>query len=342
MINLTAGDTARTVFSISETPDSAPVVTVYGDGELLGTATVSAATGVNAYEATFSIPMSIASGVLIEMRANAQVDGQDVSTLVMIAGIVGYVSDLVDRIERDGGMMDGIRSVLSGITRLSSWLRAALRADPADAVAMSEINVGGGEYDPAIHSLEAVTGSGDRVVTLTVQNDSSEVVSGAKVTLQTSAGVTIAGRTAVTDINGEVTFNLDDGDYKGLVTIATGYQTHTAEAFAVDEDNETVTLTITANTITPPSDPMLANLVVKCVDEAGAPQSGVDVVAKMITPPSGTGYAFDGAENTGTSDANGDAVLRVVRGAKYQIKRGDNKTCREFHRGVSLITKLQN
>lgn len=49
-----------------------------------------------------------------------------------------------------------IANKLAGITRLSSWLRALLRRDPACAVAMNEINVGDGEYDPTQHSQAAI------------------------------------------------------------------------------------------------------------------------------------------------------------------------------------------
>lgn len=95
------------------------------------------------------------------------------------------------------------------------------------------------------------SGSGARVVTLTVSNDSLEVVEGVKVTIQTSAGVTIANRFDNTNSSGQVVFNLDDGDYKALVSEAAGYGTHTAEDFTVSSGSLTKSLTITATTSTP-------------------------------------------------------------------------------------------
>ena len=46
-----------------------------------------------------------------------------------------------------------IEAVLDGITSLADWLRTLIRADAADPVAKAEINVGGGSFDEAKHSL---------------------------------------------------------------------------------------------------------------------------------------------------------------------------------------------
>lgn len=88
---------------------------------------------------------------------------------------------------------------------------------------------------------------GDKNVNFTVSDDSdpAEVVPGAKVTIQTSAGVSIAGKSRFANTNGVVTIPLSNGDYKALVT-ASGYD-HTAESFSVDEDDDAVALTATSN-----------------------------------------------------------------------------------------------
>ncbi len=44
----------------------------------------------------------------------------------------------------------------TGITSLAAWLRALARKDTADATALSELNTGGGAYDAATDSLEAI------------------------------------------------------------------------------------------------------------------------------------------------------------------------------------------
>jgi hypothetical protein len=43
--------------------------------------------------------------------------------------------------------------VLAGITNLANWLRAIIRPDTPDAIALAEINAGGGSFDEAKHSL---------------------------------------------------------------------------------------------------------------------------------------------------------------------------------------------
>jgi hypothetical protein len=47
----------------------------------------------------------------------------------------------------------------TGITSLADWLRAAFRNSAADATAVTEINSGGGSYDPTEDSLQALAGA---------------------------------------------------------------------------------------------------------------------------------------------------------------------------------------
>jgi hypothetical protein len=53
-----------------------------------------------------------------------------------------------------------IAAKLAGITLLANWLRAFARSDAADATALSEINDGGGGYDVAEYSQEAIGDTG--------------------------------------------------------------------------------------------------------------------------------------------------------------------------------------
>jgi hypothetical protein len=53
-------------------------------------------------------------------------------------------------------VVDAIAAVLAGITVLAKWLRALVRKDTADATAKSEINTGGGTYNEATDSQEAI------------------------------------------------------------------------------------------------------------------------------------------------------------------------------------------
>jgi hypothetical protein len=53
----------------------------------------------------------------------------------------------------DNSSITQIESVLDGITNLADWLRTLIRSDAADPVAKVEINLGGGTFDEAKHSL---------------------------------------------------------------------------------------------------------------------------------------------------------------------------------------------
>lgn len=214
MKNLSLGDTARVTFSLTAAPDATPTVKAYAGSTLLGNATVTALDGTNNYQATYTLPGSgITDGTEIEFRADADVSSAAVATLHMIAGVVGVYA----------------------------------------AVIAGQETIKGSGFDSATDTLEGIrdatggSAAGDRNVNLTVSNDSAEVVPGAKVSIQTSAGVSIAGKNGTANASGVVSIALSDGDYKALVT-SSGYQ-HTAEAFSVDEDNEAVALTVTATAV---------------------------------------------------------------------------------------------
>jgi hypothetical protein len=52
----------------------------------------------------------------------------------------------------------------SGISSLANWLRAIMRSSTPDSTALSEINAGGGTYDPTAKALQAITAGGTTVV----------------------------------------------------------------------------------------------------------------------------------------------------------------------------------
>ena len=111
----------------------------------------------------------------------------------MLADTAGpFVADSIAAIlERPGGMIDGIRSVLAGITRLSSWLRALARKDAADAIAMGEINTGGGTYDPTESSLAAASDSRGAILTATTPRATNGIRH--TLTIEVTTGATRVG-----------------------------------------------------------------------------------------------------------------------------------------------------
>jgi hypothetical protein len=174
---------------------------------------------------------------------------------------------------------------------------------------------------PTLEEIAGVVGvgagDGDRVVVVTVRDDASQVVPGAKVTIQTAAGATIAGRTLNTNSSGVATFNLDDGSYKGLVTTTSGYAVHTAQAFTVNEDNEAVTLTITRTTIADPPDAGVCRLIAYVFwnDE---PVSGATVSARLKGINQGTdGKLMSRVAKEATTNSSGLATLDLIQGGEF-------------------------
>ena len=111
---------------------------------------------------------TIASAMLAALVTNADwiellADAEAARAAAVANGnaIAGLPVQVKAAVETPGGMLDTIRSKLAGITSLGSWLRALTRSDVPDAVAKSEINIGGGNYDEALHSLEAAEDARD-------------------------------------------------------------------------------------------------------------------------------------------------------------------------------------
>ena len=165
------------------------------------------------------------------------------------------------------------------------------------------------------------SGEGDRVVTIIVEDGSSNRVPNAPVNILDASGNPTTLK-ASTNSSGVVVFNLNDGNYQGLIGATAGFETHAAESFTVSgHGNQTLTLTPTS--ITPAVAPASV-LVAYCVDGSGQPQEGVVVQLRMQKPPNGdTGNAYSHAIREQASVANGLVQFTVIRSATYDIRRQD-------------------
>jgi len=65
-------------------------------------------------------------------------------------------SDVTGAHATTDGKIDAVAAILSGITSLAKWLRGLFRSDAMDATAKAEVNAGGGTFDEATDSLEAI------------------------------------------------------------------------------------------------------------------------------------------------------------------------------------------
>ena len=97
-----------------------------------------------------------------------------------------------------------------------------------------------GYYVDAQVSSAGAGGSGLYQVTVTVQNESAEVLQGARVNVD---GTTL---TLVTDSSGQCVFNLDSGIYTLHVSPPAGYQTPTGNVVTITSSDISSTFTLTA------------------------------------------------------------------------------------------------
>lgn len=162
--------------------------------------------------------------------------------------------------------------------------------------------------------LDLITnqGSGARTVTVTV-NDGSNLLESASIRFTKGAATYVQQ----TNSSGQATFNLDDGTYTVAISLI-GY-TYSGTTLVVDGD-ETETYSMTALTITEPSDVTLCTVQFR-VKLSNTAVSGAVCKAKL----QGVNQAADGTilsnvETSDTTDSEGIAELELVR--KGSIVKG--------------------
>ena len=103
-INITAGtaDDARIEFAFAETPSALPTAEAYADDTKLGDATVSAVTGTNIYEATYTVPALTASGTRVYFRINYEIASVAQPTVPLFVGVVDQFGALFEAIKAYG------------------------------------------------------------------------------------------------------------------------------------------------------------------------------------------------------------------------------------------------
>lgn len=200
-----------------------------------------------------------------------------------------------------------VRAVHAGAVELdSSSLRSALGMSAADLDA---------QLDAILAAASAGAGTGARTVTITV-NDGTTALQNAVVRL-TEGSNTFR---ALTNASGVATFNLDDATYTVAVT-KSGY-TYAGTTLVVD-GTETATYSMTAVSVTPPTNPDLSAIEVLCLDEDFAAASGIDVDFRMASVAAGDqNRAHPGAKKTVTSNGSGIARFEGPQGATIEWKRG--------------------
>ena len=198
------------------------------------------------------------------------------------------------------------RGLTEAVVLDSGSLRSALGMSAADLDA---------QLDAILAAASAGAGTGARTVTITV-NDGTTALQNAVVRL-TEGSNTFR---ALTNASGVATFNLDDATYTVAVT-KSGY-TYAGTTLVVD-GTETATYSMTAVSVTPPTNPDLSAIEVLCLDEDFAAASGIDVDFRMASVAAGDqNRAHPGAKKTVTSNGSGIARFEGPQGATIEWKRG--------------------
>lgn len=170
-----------------------------------------------------------------------------------------------------------------------------------------------------ITTNSAETGSGARTVTVTV-DDGANALQAANVRL-TEGSTTVQQQT---DVNGQVTFNVDDASYLAAIT-KPGFTFSGATLVVSGDVQQTFSMTQTTVVPVPAAGQAVGQMLV--VDETGEPESGVEINVQMVAVPTDTtGNAFDSKVWTQTSDGSGQVLFDgLIHGAVYQVWRGCSK-----------------
>ena len=207
--------------------------------------------------------------------------------------------------------------------------------DPASlrsALGMSAADLDS-QLDAILAAASAGAGTGARTVTITV-NDGTTVLQNAIVRF-TEGSNTFR---AVTNASGVAVFNLDDATYTVAVT-KSGY-TYAGTTMVVN-GTETATYSMTATSITPPTNPDLSAVVVLCLGTDFEPEAGVTIDIRIVTLPSGsTNTAYPGIKQTATSNGSGIATLEAPKGSVCEWKRGKEDSWTEITIGSDDQTNV--
>lgn len=242
-------------------------------------------------------------------------------------------------------------TLFSGITSLAQWLGAMAGKQAGDATAVPEINAtgaGGGTFDPTADSQEAMRergdaawitgeaggGSGAHAYTITVQDEDTNPLQNATVRVREGA----ENSALITDINGQVSFSLNNATYTLTITKA-GYQFAAEQVVVSGPDS--VTKTMTATVITPPAIPEQTTGYTNTF--AGSPPAltpGIVIDFQLQAGPSTPldGSSLSTRKVAAVSDANGLLQIALWKGAKYGAWRGE--TYVEFVAGTDPTYEL--
>lgn len=176
----------------------------------------------------------------------------------------------------------------------------------------------GGRLDQLLDAAAAASaGSGARTVNVTV-DDGTDPLQNAVVRMTEGAN----SYAITTNASGQGTFNLDDATY--TVSISKSGYTYSGTTLLVD-GTETVTYSMTAVSITPPSNVAMTTGYFVAYDISGTALASETFTYQQVTNIDGTGLSFEADTGTATSDGAGLVQISMYKGASYKIWRGTSE-----------------
>jgi hypothetical protein len=238
-INDASATTTSFVTALTETTTSyySNKIMVFIDGHLSGQARI-----ITHYDGTTK------TITLEEPLTSAPADGDQFLILATHENSVAEIADGVWNESQSGHTTVGTFGYYLDAQVSAAGVTPPTAAAIADAVwdeirSPDHVTEGSfGYYVDAQVSSAGAGGSGLYQVTVTVQNESAEVLQGARVNVD---GTTL---TLVTDSSGQCVFNLDSGIYTLHVSPPAGYQTPTGNVVTITSSDVSSTFTLEATT----------------------------------------------------------------------------------------------
>lgn len=265
-------------------------------------------------------------------------DGDHVSVTVASTAITGSV--VVESLTVSNGVVNGIAGTITTLDALDT-AQDTQHGTTRTAVDDAFTVIKGATWSGTTDTLEAIrdrgdvawitgagggggSGTGARTITVTI-DDGTDPLENAIVRM--TEGVNTY--TALSDVTGVATFNLDDATYVVAIT-KSGYS-YAGTTLVVDGD-EAETYSLTQVTPTIPDDPALCTVTIPVVNQYGAALVGevVEIRFNQFTDAATATAVVLSPPPTLTSDADGNVVVELLRDADYSVFYGQDDYIRRL------------
>lgn len=222
---------------------------------------------------------------------------------------------------------DGVATAYSGdITEVDDGEYSVVVTQAGTLQSVSGVSsTSGAIVVPARWQNSSASSFGDHTVTLTVVDGDGAPVGSCPVRVSNSGGQ-ILGYSRSNASTGQVTFNLDAGDYIVTLGPLSDYSPANPYALTVAGDT-TADLTVTAISLPTPTDPGLCVVYADMRNVVGgqplgAGEGSLNVIQVISRPSGSTEVLADDADNDAPAltDGSGRAALSIIRGAVVWIR----------------------